>query len=101
MSRRILVSLLIASALVVSACAAAIFQFLWVWHDLPSAQVFLGTDSEVAAVAAHLNELVGSRGEAWHALTAGAFVTMVVPLIVFLARRGFFVRGLLADSVEG
>ncbi len=63
--------------------------------------VFLGTDSEVATLTARLNELVGSRGEAWHILTAGAFVSMVVPIVVFLSLQRFFVRGLLAGSVKG
>ncbi len=79
----------------------AIFQFLWVWNDLLVSLVFLGTDSEVATLTARLNELVGSRGEAWHILTAGAFVSMAVPLVVFLALQRFFVRGLLAGSVKG
>ncbi|MDH4117791.1 MAG: carbohydrate ABC transporter permease, partial [Acidimicrobiia bacterium] len=79
----------------------AIFQFLWVWNDLLVALVFLGTDSEVAILTARLNELVGSRGEDWHLLTAGAFVTMLLPLGVFLALQRFFVRGLLAGSVKG
>jgi alpha-glucoside transport system permease protein len=79
----------------------AIFQFLWVWNDLLVALVFLGTDSEVATLTAQLNELVGSRGESWHLLTAGAFVSMVVPTAVFLALQRFFVRGLLAGSVKG
>jgi alpha-glucoside transport system permease protein len=48
-----------------------------------------------------LNELVGSRGQSWHLLTAGAFVSMVVPTVVFLALQRFFVRGLLAGSVKG
>ena len=79
----------------------AIFQFLWVWNDLLVALVFLGTDSEVAILTARLNELVGSRGEDWHLLTAGAFITMLLPLGVFLALQRFFVRGLLAGSVKG
>jgi alpha-glucoside transport system permease protein len=79
----------------------AIFQFLWVWNDLLVALVFLGTDSEVAVLTARLNELVGTRGEDWHVLTAGAFVSMVVPLLVFLGLQRFFVRGLLAGSVKG
>ncbi len=79
----------------------AIFQFLWVWNDLLVALVFLGTGSDVAVLTAQLNELVGSKGEAWHVLTAGAFVTMVVPLVVFLALQRYFVRGLLAGSVKG
>jgi alpha-glucoside transport system permease protein len=81
--------------------AFAIFQFLWVWNDLLVALVFLGTDSEVAVVTARLNELVGSRGQDWHVLTAGAFVTMLFPLAVFLALQRYFVRGLLAGSVKG
>jgi alpha-glucoside transport system permease protein len=78
----------------------AIFQFLWVWNDLLVALVFLGTGEDVATLTAGLNELVGSRGEDWQVLTAGAFVSMVVPLIVFLALQRYFVRGLLAGSVK-
>ena len=78
----------------------AIFQFLWVWNDLLVALVYLGTDTRVATMPARLNELVGSKGEAWHVLTAGAFVTMIVPLVVFLALQRYFVRGILTGSVK-
>ena len=79
----------------------AIFQFLWVWNDLLVALVFLGTKREVAVVTSRLAALVGERGETWHVLTAGAFVTMVVPLVVFFALQRYFVRGLTAGSVKG
>jgi alpha-glucoside transport system permease protein len=79
----------------------AIFQFLWVWNDLLVALVFLGTDSEVATLTATLNELVGTKGESWHLLTAGAFVSILVPVVVFLALQRYFVRGLLAGSIKG
>lgn len=78
----------------------AVFQFLWVWNDLLVALVFLGTRSEVAVVTARLTELVGSRGEGWHVLTAGAFVAMAVPLLIFFSLQRFFVRGLLAGSIK-
>jgi alpha-glucoside transport system permease protein len=81
--------------------AFSIFQFLWVWNDLLVSLIFLGTDSDVAILTARLNELVGSRGQDWHLLTAGAFVTMVVPVLVFLGLQRHFVRGLLAGSVKG
>ena len=79
----------------------AIFQFLWVWNDLLVALVFLGTKKEVSVVTSRLAALVGERGEAWHVLTAGAFITMLIPLIVFFALQRYFVRGLTAGSVKG
>ncbi len=79
----------------------AIFQFLWVWNDFLVALVFLGTSSDVAVLTIELASIVGSRGEAFHLLTAAAFVSMLVPLIVFLSLQRFFVRGLLAGSVKG
>jgi alpha-glucoside transport system permease protein len=79
----------------------AIFQFLWVWNDLLVALVYLGTQEQVATLPARLNELVGTKGESWHLLTAGAFVTMIVPLTVFLLLQRYFVRGLIAGSVKG
>ena len=79
----------------------AIFQFLWVWNDLLVALVFLGTRREVTVVTSRLAALVGERGEAWHVLTAGAFITMVIPLLVFFSLQRYFVRGLTAGSVKG
>ena len=80
--------------------AFAIFQFLWVWNDLLVALVFLGTGEQERVLPSALLVLNGNRGGQWHVLTAGAFVTMVVPLIVFLLLQRAFVRGLLAGSVK-
>jgi alpha-glucoside transport system permease protein len=80
--------------------AFAIFQFLWVWNDLLVALVFLGPGAEVRVLPTALYNLIGSRGGSWHLLTAGAFLTMIVPLVVFLALQRFFVRGILAGSVK-
>ena len=79
----------------------AIFQFLWVWNDYLVALVFLGVDPTLKVLTQRLADLVGTYGQAWHLLTAGAFVTMVLPLIVFIFLQRFFVRGLLAGSVKG
>jgi alpha-glucoside transport system permease protein len=80
--------------------AFAIFQFLWVWNDLLVALVFLGVGPDVRVMPAALYQLVGSRGEQWHILTAGAFLTMILPLTVFLLLQRTFVRGILAGSVK-
>ena len=79
----------------------AIFQFLWVWNDLLVATTFLGTDQDVAVMTSRLVSMTGSRGQDWQLLTAGAFVSMIVPVMVFLALQRYFVKGLLAGSVKG
>ncbi|MGF1601370.1 MAG: carbohydrate ABC transporter permease [Thermosynechococcaceae cyanobacterium] len=79
----------------------AVFQFLWVWNDLLVALVYLGGNQDVAPVTLILRNLVGDRGQDWHLLTAGAFISMIVPLMVFFALQRYFVRGLLAGSVKG
>ncbi len=79
----------------------AIFQFLWVWNDYLVALIFIGNKPDVKVLTMQLAEMVGSRGSDWHLLTAGAFVSMVLPLFVFFSLQRYFVRGLLAGSVKG
>jgi alpha-glucoside transport system permease protein len=81
--------------------AFAIFQFLWVWNDLLVAYVFLGGTQENRVVTIALASLMGSRGESWNLLTAAAFISMVLPLVVFFSLQRYFVRGLTAGSVKG
>lgn len=79
----------------------AIFQFLWTWNDLLIAMVFLGTQKNELVLTGALNALLGSRGGNWEILTASAFVTIIVPLLVFFALQRYLVRGLLSGSVKG
>ena len=80
----------------------AIFQFIWVWNDMLVSLVFLsGAGQKLQVVTVRLMNMAGTRGTDWHLLTAGAFVSMILPLIVFLSLQKFFVRGLLAGSVKG
>jgi len=88
--------------LIVPALAAfAIFQFLWVWNDLLVALIFAGGTQDVAPLTVKLADLAGTRGNEWQRLTAGAFVSMVVPLIVFISLQRYFVRGLLVGGLKG
>jgi alpha-glucoside transport system permease protein len=81
--------------------AFAIFQFLWVWNDYLVASTFLGTGSADAPMTVRLATLSGGRGQDWHLLTAAAFVSIALPLVVFFGLQRYFVRGLLAGSVKG
>ena len=79
--------------------AFGIFQFLWVWNDLLVALTFTGP--QISPITVQLSNMTGTRGTAWYLLSAGAFVSMVVPVTVFLLLQRYFVRGLLAGSVKG
>jgi alpha-glucoside transport system permease protein len=81
--------------------SVTIFQFLWVWNDLLVALIYLGGSSSVGPVTLRVANLVGSRGQQWEVLTAAAFVSMALPLIVFFSLQRYFVRGILAGSVKG
>ena len=79
----------------------AIFQFLWVWNDLLVGLIFGGGNPLVAPLTVRLAELAGTRGEEFQRLTAGAFISIIVPVIIFLALQRYFVRGLLAGGLKG
>ncbi|MEX2290912.1 MAG: carbohydrate ABC transporter permease [Mycobacteriales bacterium] len=81
--------------------AFGIFQFLWVWNDLLVALTFAGGSPDVAPITVAIANLAGTQGTAWHLLSAGAFVSILVPIAVFLALQRYFVRGLLAGGLKG
>jgi alpha-glucoside transport system permease protein len=81
--------------------AFGIFQFLWVWNDLLVALTFAGGTPQVAPITVGLANLSGTRGTAWHLLSAGAFVSILIPIVVFLSLQRYFVRGLLAGGLKG
>jgi len=81
--------------------AFSVFQFLWVWNDLLVALIFAGGGVETAPLTVRLAALAGTRGEEFQRLTSGAFVSIVVPVIIFLALQRYFVRGLLAGGLKG
>jgi alpha-glucoside transport system permease protein len=78
-----------------------IYQFLWVWNDLLVSLTMTGARAQVAPLTVRVAEMAGTRGGQWHILTAGAFISMVIPVLVFLALQRYFVRGMLAGAVKG
>ena len=79
--------------------AFAILQFLWVWNDLLIAKLFLTTDN--ATVIVRLQGLLGAQGQGTELLPAGAFISMMIPMIVFFTLQRYFVRGLTAGAEKG
>jgi alpha-glucoside transport system permease protein len=81
--------------------AFSIFQFLWTWNDLLVAKVFLiDASGQTVVMTAKLVEMLGTRGGNWEILATSAFVSIVVPLLVFFSLQKYLVRGLLAGSVK-
>jgi alpha-glucoside transport system permease protein len=78
-----------------------IFQFLWVWNDFLVALIYVGGAANVAPVTVTLANLTNSLGQGYHLLTAAAFISMIIPLVVFVSLQRYFVRGILAGSVKG
>ena len=79
--------------------AYGIFQFLWVWNDLLMALVFVQDSSKFPMTRA-IQNLLSQYGTEWHLLAAGAFLLMIIPLIVFFSLQRYFVQGLLAGSIK-
>jgi alpha-glucoside transport system permease protein len=75
-----------------------IFQFLWVWNDFLVAKIFLSTKPVLTV---QVTNLIDPRGGNWHILTGAAFLSFIIPMLVFFAFQRYFVRGLLAGSVKG
>jgi len=78
-----------------------IFQFLWVWNDLLVALVYLGPVPENHPLSVVIANLTTSFGGGWQYLTAAAFISMIVPILVFLALQRYFVRGITGGAVKG
>lgn len=78
-----------------------IFQFLWVWNDLIVA-LYIGPNEGTDLVfPIRLEKQLGTFKDQLHLLNASAVISMIVPVIVFLAMQRYFIRGLLAGSVKG
>ena len=84
-----------------SLASLAIFQFMWVWNDLLVSLIFLGGNPQYAPMTLTVANLVGSYGTNYQVLTAAAFISMALPLILFFSLQRYFVRGILAGSVKG
>jgi alpha-glucoside transport system permease protein len=77
----------------------AIFQFLGVWNDLLVALIFL-QDPILQPMTVGVLALLGTYGTEYGVLSAAAFLTMAIPLLVFFSLQRYFVQGLLAGSVK-
>ncbi len=84
-----------------SVASLAIFQFLWVWNDLLVALIYVGGAPDVAPLTVATSNLVNSLGQNWQLLTAAAFLSMALPMVIFFALQRAFVRGILAGAVKG
>jgi alpha-glucoside transport system permease protein len=74
---------------------------MWVWNDLLVALIYLGGSPSVAPMTLTIANLTNSLGQGWQLLTAAAFISMILPLLVFFSMQRYFVRGILAGSVKG
>ncbi|TGO05004.1 carbohydrate ABC transporter permease [Serinibacter arcticus] len=91
--------LLVAPMSIPAIAAFATLQFLWVWNDLLIAKLFLLPSNTTVVV--RVQQMLGTQGQGAEIVTAGAFISMIVPILVFVLLQRFFVRGLTSGSVKG
>ena len=80
--------------------SVSIFQFIWIWNDLLIALIYLGGAPQVTPLTVQLASLVSSQGFGWEAITAGASISVIAPLVAFFVLQPCFVRGMLAGAVK-
>jgi len=78
-----------------------IFQFIWIWNDLLVALIYFGGTEGVTSLTTRLSRLVGSQWQSWHLIASAAFISIIVPLVVFLGLQKYLIRGILAGSING
>ena len=81
--------------------AFTIFQFLWTWNDYLIALTMIGSGTDALPITVALASIAGEFGQREHLLSAAAFISTALPLVVFFALQRYFVRGVLAGSVKG
>ena len=79
-----------------SIASLAIFQFLWSWNDMLVAMLF--SDSQNQPITVALQSQLRQFSSNIDLLSAGAFLSMIAPLIVFFAFQRYFVNALMAGS---
>ncbi len=80
----------------------AIIQFLWTFNDLLGPMVFLHNNTgDTMIITEAIIRMLGPYAGNWELIATGAFISMVVPLVVFLTLQQYFARGLLAGSIKG
>ncbi|MEU7739424.1 carbohydrate ABC transporter permease [Nonomuraea sp. NPDC049158] len=75
-----------------------IFQFLWVWNDMLIALVFADTNNQPMTKA--LQSQMRQFGSNVDILSSGAFLSLIIPLVLFFAFQRYFVQGMMAGSVK-
>ncbi|SEG58741.1 alpha-glucoside transport system permease protein [Nonomuraea solani] len=75
-----------------------IFQFLWVWNDMLIALVFANTDNQ--PMTKYLQSQMRQFGSNVDILSSGAFLSLIIPLILFFSFQRYFVQGMMAGSVK-
>jgi glucose/mannose transport system permease protein len=77
-----------------------IWQFTQIWNEfLFGVTIISSSDAQPITVA--LQNLSGSQIVEWNVQMAGAFLTALPTLLVYILLGRYFIRGLLAGSVKG
>jgi multiple sugar transport system permease protein len=78
----------------------AIFTFMWSWNDLIDPIIYL-RDIESFTVTAGLSLFQGQYVGRWPLLMAGALVSVLPMIVLFIVAQRHFVRGIAMTGIKG
>jgi len=80
--------------------AVTVFHIVWAWNDYFTPLIYLSTKMDMQPVSVALARFNGMFGQRPELIQAGALVTLIPPLILFIAAQRFFVQGIVITGVE-
>jgi len=80
--------------------AVVVFQFMWVWNDFFFAQVLVQKSDWFLSTQC-VPRLSGQLAHPYDLLSAGAILTMIVPVALYLVLQRFYIRGLIGWTIKG
>nr|WP_300142201.1 carbohydrate ABC transporter permease [Propionicimonas sp.] len=76
----------------------AIYQYLWTWNDMLVALIFSNSQSQPITVA--IQSQLRAFSSNIDVLASGAFLSMLVPLVIYFAFQKYFESAILAGSMK-
>jgi multiple sugar transport system permease protein len=80
--------------------AVTVFHIVYAWNDFFGPLIYLSTNRAAWPVSVALNTFNGIYGQKPQLIQAGALMTLILPLLLFISAQRFFVQGIVITGVD-